>query len=125
MDVTSNIMLNDADLLRIERGPYAWAKLKQGRHLDIDQFTVDLKEQFNEIGLQVEVKCFDTNQAGAYGFEVEINGRVGGSIFDPDQMVYEAVNNVLALPGQEGWINTGDALKEWNRDKRNKGKHKH
>lgn len=125
MDVTSNIMLNDSELLKIERGPYAWALSQQKKTLNIDQFTKDLKEQFNQIGLQVTVKVFDTNESGVYGFEVEINGRVLGSFFDPDRQVHEAVSNILSLPGEDGWINTNEAFKEQRAKERLHGKPKH
>lgn len=118
-EITSTIDLHDSDILAIERGPYAWAQAQYGKSLSIDQFTRDLKEQFGQIGLGVDVQVWDTNQSGTYVFKVEINQRY--TEFDPNKQVHEVVNNILNLPGQEGWINTGEAMREHERRRRDEG----
>jgi hypothetical protein len=122
-EITSAIELHDSDILKIERGPYAWAQDQQGKSYDIDQFAKDLTEQFAQIGFGVVVQVWTTSQAGTWAFQVEIQRRLTGE-FDPDRQVHEVVNNILNLPGQEGWINTGEAMKEHDRQQRDNG-HRH
>jgi hypothetical protein len=123
MNITSNIMLNDSDIIKLEKGPVAWANARVGSRRDVDQFTKDLAEQINKCGFTCEVKVFDTNQEETYGFEIEINGRTAGSVFDPDKQVHEVTHNLLELPGeQEGFVKS----KEWldriaNREMKRKG----
>jgi hypothetical protein len=127
MSISSSIDLNDSEILRLEKGPLAWARLRQGNSLPIDGFVKSLTEQINECGFTVEVKVFDTEQHGVYAFEAEINGRTAGSLFDPDRQVHEVVNNLLELPGQDkGFIPSKDGIsKLLNRDTDPKKKHKH
>jgi hypothetical protein len=121
-EITSAIELHDSDILAIERGPYAWAQDQYGKSLNIHQFTEDLKEKFAQIGFGVDVQVWDTNQPGAYRFQVEIQRRLSGE-FDPNQQVHEVVNDILHL-GTGGWINTGEAMKEHERRRRDEG-HRH
>lgn len=122
LEFSSTIDIHDSEILKLERGPVAYAKSKMGQSVNIDQFTKDLEEQCNQAGFLVTVKVFDTNESGVYAFEVEINGRTGGSVFDPDRQVHEVVGNLLALPGEGGWINTQEALREAKRTERTHGK---
>lgn len=121
------IDLNDSDLLALEKVDQ-WARHRQKSRRDIDQFTRDLEEQINNAGFTCNVKVYDTNQEGVYGFELEITGRTGASVFDPDKQVWEVTNNILELPGQDkGFIKTDGAAKallEGDRPK-NKGGHLH
>ena len=124
-EITSQVELHDSDILAIERGPLAWARDQAGKHLNVHQFTEDLKEQFAHIGLYVDIQVWETQMAGAYAFKGEIQRRLG-SVFDPDRQVYEVQNNILEIPGQEkGSINTGKAMKEWERERRERGPHRH
>src|SRR5438132_7572018 len=93
-EITSQVELYDSDILAMERGPIEWARAQEGKHLNTDQFTKDLKEQFAHIGLGVDVHVFDTHMRGAYAFKVEIQQRLGAA-FDPDRQVHEVVNNLL------------------------------
>jgi hypothetical protein len=118
------IDINDFELLKLEE-VNNWAASYQKKHISIDQFTKDLEEKINHAGFSCEVKVYDTNQAGAYGFDIELTGRLG-SIFDPDRMVHEVTTNVLELPdADKGFIKTKDAAKALlNRDVP-KTNHKH
>ena len=94
-DLTSMIELNDADILKIE----SVVKIlndRQGKVLNLDAFRRESEERFAEAGYKVTCKAFTTNQEGLYAFDIEINDRLEGK-FDPDQMVYEATNDVLDL----------------------------
>lgn len=121
-ELTSTVELYDSDISRIDNGPLAWAREREGRMLDIDQFTKDLTEQFAHIGFGVDVQVWDTQQEGAYVFKIEIQRRL--TEWDPDQQVHEVVNNVLDLPGQDGgWIKTEEAMKEHERRRKERGGH--
>ena len=128
--ISTAIQLNDSEIIKLEKGPMAWAKLRQGSHMDVDGFVKAMVEQIANVGFTCEPKVYDTNQAGAYAFDFEINGRNAVSLFDPDRQVHEVVNNLLELPGQDkGFIPSKDGLaKLLNRDtdpkKKNKA-HKH
>lgn len=102
--LTSLIDLNDADVLRIE----SVVKIlndRQGKVLNLDAFAREAVERFADVGFRARVNTYDTNQQGLYAFEIEINDRLEGE-FDPDQMVYEATNDVLEL-GTGGVIKSG------------------
>lgn len=106
-DLTSMIELNDSDLLKIE----AVVKIlndRQGKVLNLDAFAREATDRFAEAGFRVTVKTYDTNQQGLYAFDIEINDRYEGE-FDPDQMVYEATNDVLDL-GEGGVIKSAPIL---------------
>ena len=129
MDVDSNVDLLDSEILKIEAGPLAWANERAGKSLEIDRFTKDLAEQFNQIGFKVEVQVWETNQPGAWAFKILIEKRIGKE-FDPDQQVYEVVNNILDIPGQEkGFINTGKSMLDFEKqaksNKKSQGGHFH
>jgi hypothetical protein len=120
--------INDSEMLKLEK-VINWAKGQQASRRDIDQFTRDIRERINNVGFEAEVKVYDTEQEGVYAFDIEINGRVGGSVFDPDRQVHEVTNNLLALPGQEtGFIPTKeglDKLAQREMSKKRGNKHKH
>ena len=116
--------INDSELLELEKVT-KWMKSVQESRRDIDQFAKDIREKINKVGFECEVKVYDTDQEGVYAFDVEITGRVGGSVFDPDRQVHEVVNNILELPGQDkGFIASRDYLDRLVQRERAKG-HKH
>lgn len=119
-EITSTIDLYDSDILAIERGPLAWARDQYGKSMNIDQFAKDLTEQFAHIGLGVEIQVWTTQQADAWAFKGVINKRF--TQFDPDRQVHEVVSNILDIPGQEGWINTGQAMMDAERERRDRGR---
>lgn len=128
MSVDSQIELHDSDILAMENGPLRWVTERSGRMLDIDQFTKDVAEQFAQIGFQVEVQVWETNERGVWAFKVLIEKRIGAA-FDPDRMVHEVQNNLLEIPGEGGVINTGQAMKDFaqraKEKKTSKGGHFH
>lgn len=112
---SGNLMLNDSEIEALGDGPVRWAQNKAGQRMNIDQFVRDLEEQVNKCGFTCQVKVYDFAiedevQEDAYLFEVELTGRTGLRVFDPDQMIYEVTRNTLNLPGQQtGFIPTKDA----------------
>ena len=123
------IELNDSEILKLEK-VIKWAEARQQSSTDIDQFTKDVEEQINLCGFTCEVKVYDTEQKDVYGFEIEINGRVLGGLFDPDRQVHEVTSNLLQLPGQDtGFIKSKEYLDKLvqreMRNKKNKGGHAH
>lgn len=113
--------INDSELIKLER-VIKWAQSQQQSRRDIDQFTKDIREKVNAVGFECEVKVFDTEDPEVYAFDIEINGRIGGSIFDPDRQVHEVTSNLLDLPGQEkGFIASRDYLDRLVNRERRKG----
>lgn len=118
------IDINDSELLRLEK-VVNWAKSQQKTRRDIDQFTRDIREKINAVGFECEVKVMETNEEGVYGFDIELNGRVGGSSFDPDRQVHEVTRNLLELPGEQtGFIPSKEHLDKLVNRERAKG-HRH
>lgn len=118
--------LYDTDIIAIEKGPLEWMKSKQFERMDLEDFRRTTKERFEQLGFRVNVKCYDTDQPDVYAFDVEILGRTSQQSFDYDRMTHEVVNNVLALPDQDGgWIDTDKALMDMAKKEREHGKHKH
>lgn len=102
--VTSNIDdLNDADILALEKVVNI-LNAKQGKILNLDAFQREAKERFFNAGFRVDVKVYTTNQDRTHAFDIEILERLEGE-FDPDQMVYEATNDILDI-GEKGVIST-------------------
>lgn len=104
MDLSNSghVELYDSDLLKMEKGPLRWMKSKQGSSMDLEAFRRGAEEQFGEVGFEVNVKCYDTNQDGMFAFEVDILRRVNRRFtFDYDQMIHEVTSNILEIPGQE------------------------
>lgn len=103
------IDLNDEDILRIERGPLAYMRAKQGSHMDVEGFRKAVIEQFAMIGFAVVLRVYSTTQNGMYQFEPEIVGRTHyAKEFDPDQMAWEVRNNILELPDKEAGVIKAD-----------------
>lgn len=106
------IDLNDADILRIEKGPLAWMRSKQQSSMSLEGFRRAAEEQFAMVGFRATVKAYTTTQEGVYAFDVEINGRNSHAPeFDPDQLVHEIQSNLLELPDkQAGVIKTDQGM---------------
>lgn len=115
----SQVMLHDSDILAMEKGPLAYARSVAHNYMEIDEFVNRLTEQFQKIGLYVDVEVWQTNVENAWLFKVIILKRLNE--FDPDQQVQEQVRNILSLPGEEGFINTGKAMAEMERERRERG----
>lgn len=102
--VTSNIEdMNDADVLKLEK-VIKILNAKMGSRRDVDAFQREAKERFFNAGYRVDVKVYSTTQSDTYAFDIEIQERLEGE-FDPDQMVYEATNDILDI-GEKGVIST-------------------
>jgi hypothetical protein len=105
------IDLNDSDIIAIEKGPVAWMRSRQESSMSLEDFRRTAEGKFAEIGFRVSVLPYTTTQDGVYAFDVEINGRLGGRQFDPDQLAYEVRKNILELPDkQAGVIKTDKGL---------------
>ncbi len=102
-EVTSQIELNDQDILRMEP-VIKMLNDRKGSPRNLDAFRREAIERFEDVGFRVDVKVYDTNVQGVYAFDIEIQDRYEGK-FDPDQMVWEATNDVLDL-GTKGVLKT-------------------
>ena len=99
------IDLNDADILRIERGPLAWMRSRQKSSMSLDDFRRPAEGKFAEIGFRVSVLAYTTTQEGVYAFDIEIQGRNHyAQDFDPDQLAYEVQHNLLELPDKQAGV---------------------
>lgn len=105
-----SIDLYDHDLLAIDKGPVAWMTRHQGSSMGLEHFRRAAEEQFAEVGFRATVKCYETNEAGTYAFDIEINGRIEKHDFDFDRQVHEVTSGVL-LGEASGTIKTSDAMK--------------
>ena len=106
-NIDSLIELNDSDILRLE-SVQRILNDRLGARLNLEAFRKEILERFGEIGFKVDVKVWTTQTPGIYAFDIEIQERLEGK-FDPDQMVHEAVNDVLNL-GESGFIKTDSGL---------------
>lgn len=96
------IDLNDADILRIEKGPLAWMRSRQKSSMGLEDFRRTAEGKFAEVGFRTTVRAYTTTQEGVYAFDIEINGRTAdASAFDPDRLVHEVQHNLLELPDKE------------------------
>lgn len=113
-NVTSQINLYDHEILKIEQGPLAWMQDRQWTQMDLEGFRKAVVEQFAEIGLDVRVNCWETDQPKVYAFDVVIQKRNDRAApWDPDRMVHEVTRNILEIPGQEpGFIKTDKAMRD-------------
>lgn len=120
------VEVNDADILAMEEGPWAYMRSMQFKRMDVEDFRKTVIAKFADIGFRATVNAYTTDAGvDVYAFEVVVHDRLGGQ-FDPDRMVHEVVKNVLELPDQEGgWINTDEALRSAERQMREHPPHKH
>jgi hypothetical protein len=109
--------LYDAEVDKIIGLTHELNGLAQDRRLNYAAFERQVRDRFAEIGLTVDVSWYRfgferpdgtvAEEEGAAMPEITITGRADpGFLFDPDKQVYQAVHNVLGLPGEEGWIKT-------------------
>jgi hypothetical protein len=120
--MNSLVNLYDSDIDRIQRGPLAWMRAQEGKHMDLEDFRKTAVEKFAEIGLRANVKCYDSNVVDVYCFEAEIQERLEKREFDYDRQIHEVVNNLLELPGEEkGFIKTTEGMEAF----KNSHGHKH
>jgi len=107
--LSSQIDLNDSDILTIERVVLKLSE-KQSRIVSLEGFRQEIIERFADEGFKVGVNVFeDLSQKGLYAFEIEIQDRLEGE-FDPDRQVYEATADILGL-GTQGVTNAGGIAK--------------
>jgi len=105
MDLTSGIDLFDSDIVRIER-VLAALNAKRGKSIPLEAFRKEVVDRFFQIGLGVDVRVWETNVAGVFAFDIQINSR--SEAFDPDRMVHEVTNDLLDL-GEGGVISSQKA----------------
>jgi len=101
--------LNDADILKIEAVLDVLQAKYSKTSVLLDDFPRETKERFWNAGYEVRVDMYDTNIEGVYIPDITIQGRVEGE-FDPDQMVWEATNDILDL-GEGGVIKSDGGTK--------------
>jgi regulator of RNase E activity RraB len=111
-NVDIQVEVNDSDILRIEKGPYAWMRDQQFKRMNLEEFRKAVIEKFAEVGFVADVLTYNTDGgADVFAFDVVVKERLGGE-FDPDRQVHEVVSNILELPDQDkGWIKTDESLR--------------
>lgn len=113
----SLIEINDAEIIKIEA---VLQKLNARQGLggvNLEGFRKEAIDRFREIGFEVAVRCYETDQSGCFAFDLDIVDRLAGE-FDPEQMVWEATHDVLDL-GEGGVIKSAPILDKHSR------KHEH
>lgn len=106
----SLIEINDAEIIKIEA---VLQKLNERQGLggvNLEGFRQEALDRFRQIGFEVAVRVYTTEQDGLFAFDLDIIDRLEGE-FDPDQMVWEATHDVLDL-GEGGVIKTEGAVPE-------------
>ena len=113
--MTGNVLdIYDHEVLAIERVLGELNARARNKKLNYNDFEREIRDRFAEIGFEVDVNWYRFSVGGkeqedAAMPEITVTGRTENSPWDPDRQVHEAVNNILELPGQEGWIKTSDA----------------
>lgn len=107
-DITSQVELNDSDILAIEAVAIDLGQ-KQGTPQNLEGFRQEIVGKFEKIGLKVDVRVYETNESGTYAFDIHIEDRLWGE-FDLEKMVYEATHDVLDLG--EGGVITAEGVKD-------------
>lgn len=141
IDAAQNVELYDEDIKRIIDGPMEWFNARSGTRRNIDDTHRALVEQFERIGLLVDVEIWTLGECRCsisshhaeqcpnlqplpetYQFGVVIKGKVHQeSGFDYDRQVHQVQNNLLNLPGEHDNVIKFDE-KEFLRQQR---EHKH
>lgn len=109
-NVSSLIDLYDTDFFKIE----AVAKRLNesvGKPREMEGFRREIVERFQEVGFVVGVKCWSTQQAGVFAFDIEITDRCEPlrSGFDHERQSWEVQNDVLGF-GEAGSFGTDGRL---------------
>lgn len=93
------VNLHDHEILECERVLEAIAD-KQGKATDLEAFRQEVKGRFEEIGLVVDVKVYESGvQDGAWEFDIEIVGRTErlSHGFDHERQQWEVRSDLLDL----------------------------
>lgn len=99
--------VNDSEILKIE-GVLKKLQERQGYGTNLEGFRKEAVERFRAIGFDVNVRVYETDEAGLYAFDLDLVGRVAGE-FDPEQQTWEATNDILGL-GTKGVIKTDGGI---------------
>jgi hypothetical protein len=95
------IDLYDSEILAAEKVLEVLNK-KQKTHMQLEDFRIEAIERFQDVGLEVDVKCYDTKEPGVYAFDLEILGRLTKEEFDYEKMAHEVTTDILGvLPASE------------------------
>lgn len=110
--MTSNVLdIYDHEVLAIERVLGELNAKARDKKLNYNDFEREIRDRFAAIGFEVDVNWYTFSVGGveqedAAMPEITVTGRAEKTDWDPDRQVHEAVNNILQLPGQDGWIKT-------------------
>lgn len=96
------IEIHDSELLKIESVLKKLNERQYQSSVNLDGFRREAIERFEQIGFQVAVRCFETDVAGVFAFDIDIVDRLAGE-FDPDRQVHEVTRDLLDL-GEGGVI---------------------
>lgn len=100
----SLIEVTDSEIIRIEA---VLKKLNERQGLggvNLEGFRQEAMDRFRQIGFEVAVRVYTTEQDGLFAFDLDIIDRLEGA-FDPDRQVWEATHDILDL-GEGGVIKT-------------------
>lgn len=93
--------IHDSEIIRLEAVKKALME-RQATVVNLEAFRKEAIERFAQAGFDVFVQCYETDQVGAFAFDIDILGRIEGD-FDPDRQVHEVTNDLLEL-GEGGVI---------------------
>jgi hypothetical protein len=87
---------------------------RQGNSMDLEAFRIEARERFEEIGLVVDVKVFESGvQPGVWEWDIDIVGRTErlSHGFDHERQQWEVRNDILDL-GTGGTIKVDGSIAE-------------
>jgi hypothetical protein len=108
-DVTQAFQLYDSEI-EAALGVLATLRGRSASRCDLEAFNREIHQRFEEIGLVVQVKWFETNVEDTYASDIDIVGRTEEHVFDHDKMVHQVVHDILQT-GDSGVIKSGDFLR--------------
>lgn len=95
-EVIPHIDLYDSEFFDIEN-VLASLNQKQKKNVHLESFRREIIERFEDIGLIVRVKVYDTNVADVYAFDVDIYDRCEKLDYDYDQQTWEVRKDILGI----------------------------
>ena len=103
-DLTKGIDLYDSEIIKIEKVMMILRNRSTSAR-NYEDFSREIKERFQDIGLVVDVVWYETNVTGVLMPEIVVKARTEAKVFDRDQMTHEVTSDLLGL-GEGGVIKT-------------------
>lgn len=101
-EVIPSIELYDSEFFAIEK-VLAALNQKQKKNVNLESFRKEIIERFEDIGLIVRVKVYDTDQYKVYRFDIDIYDRCERKDYDYEKQTWEVRKDILGIePEKKG-----------------------